>query len=78
MIIFQDKRWVIWQGIKKTAICCSFKNIRSRHYYKAINYNDLWGCTGNKKETIQGLSGHEDEKSGKVMKTWETYKPQKQ
>jgi len=72
MIIFQDKRWVIWQGIKKTAICCSFKNIRSHHYYKAINYNDLWGGTGNKKETIQELSRKEGAKRGKsFMKTWE-------
>jgi len=59
-------------GNKNIAICCSFKNIRSHHYYKAINYNDLWGCTGNKKETMQELSPHEGAKRGKsFMKTWE-------
>ena len=34
---------------KKTANCCSFKNIGSHHHYNTINYNELWRCTGSKK-----------------------------
>jgi len=53
-------------GNKNTAICCSFKNIRSHHYYKAINYNDLGDVGGTKKKQCRSFHHMKVRREAKV------------